>query len=167
MREAPQIEFVDEDHCIATWQDVLISIWRRNPSAERLEKLRQFSQRFTRRSRTPISAIVVVEANCPVPDEAGRQHSIEFIRDLGNSGARGIVLVFEGSGFLAAASRAVMIGLMTGAHFAIPYKVVGTLTGAELFFTNIGANIGMGGTMERAINIARAHIIDQHAREQP
>jgi hypothetical protein len=127
-----KLYLVDAEHCIAACGNVYVSIWRKNPTAERLKRLQLFAQQFLRETTGPTFAIVLVEEHCQTPDDEGRKHSVAFIEDL-RGRAVGIALVFEGSGFLAAASRAVMVGLMTAARFPIPYKVVSRVSEAEAY----------------------------------
>ena len=144
---------VDADHYIGRWSNVIISIWRRDPSAERLRSLRTWAGRFLSETDGPVFAIVVVEDRCPVPNDMGRKHSVGFIRDLGDR-ALGIVLVFEGSGFLAATSRAVMLGLMTAASFAMPYDIARTVDEAEAFLIKNSPAVKRGSLIQ-AVELAR------------
>lgn len=154
-----QVESVDQDHCIAIWNNVIISVWRSDPSAIRLKKLSPMPARLSR-SGAPY-AVILVEERCPVPDDAGRAASIQFIKELRENGGKGIVLVFEGAGFLAAASRAVMLGLMTASRVAIPYKVHQTAAQAEEFFRSENPSGPFtAGRLVNAVEAVRAQIRD-------
>ncbi|NUP14428.1 MAG: hypothetical protein HOW73_51010 [Polyangiaceae bacterium] len=167
MTSDPRIYVVDQDHAIASWRNVYISIWRRNPSAERLRNLRSLTSRFLRETTGPVFAIVLVEEKCPVPDDAGRQHSVAFIRDL-SPRASCIVLVFEGTGFMAAASRAVMVGLMSAAQFVIPYKVMQNVAEAERFLESTSPQQAPArGTLPAAVESIRSRISDFTIEQHP
>lgn len=165
MSTAPRIYTVDQDHAIGCWNNVFIAVWRRNPSAERLRNLRTLAQRFMRETNGPVFAAIVVEEKCAVPDDAGRNHSVAFIGDLRERGL-GIVLVFEGAGFMAAASRAVMVGLMSTAKFAIPYKVLSTVTQAETFFESKDQKAPPRGALVDAVEALRARISEATSDKQ-
>lgn len=132
LHENIRVESVDRDHCIAVWHNVVISVWRSEPSAERLKRLLAMPARLPH--PTGLFSVIVVEDRCPVPDDAGRTVAIQFIKELREHNGKGIALVFEGVGFLAAASRAVMLGLMTASRVSVPYKVEQTVDQAEAFF---------------------------------
>lgn len=157
--ESIQVESVDQEHCIAIWNSVIISVWRSEPTATRLKKLVAIPTRLAR--LTAPYAIIVVEERCAVPDDEGRATAIRFIQELRENGGKGIVLVFEGAGFLAAASRAVMLGLMTASRVAVPYKVQQTAVQAEEFFRSEDPTGPFThGRLVRAVETVRSQIRD-------
>jgi hypothetical protein len=129
---APKIDVVDSDHCLAFWGNLFLQVWRDNPVEERTKAMRLSGRRFLSSTKGDVGVVVVVEDRCPTPSNEARAHTIAFLDDLRERG-RGILLVFEGDGFLAAASRAVMVGMMMAARFPMPYKVSREVAEAEAF----------------------------------
>lgn len=153
----PTIVVVDEDHCVAYWKNVFIQVWRQNPVEQKTRRMRAEGQRFLDATKGPVGALVVVEPTCKTPEESARVHSIAFIRDLGTRG-KGIGLVFEGEGFLAAASRAVMVGLMSAANFAIPYQIVRSVAQGQLFLESSLPHGWVRGELAVAVEAVRSSI---------
>jgi len=154
----PHIDVVDSDHCLAYWENVFIQIWRRNPAEEKTRGMRASGRRFLSSTAGSVGVVVVVEGKCPLPDSAARANTIGFLDDLRDRGSA-IVLVFEGEGFLAAASRAAMVGLMTAARFPMPYKVARTVSEGEAFIQPTLPQRSSGrGQLVSAVEMARGRI---------
>ncbi|MBC7172087.1 MAG: hypothetical protein H5U40_06670 [Polyangiaceae bacterium] len=117
-----RIEVRDGSHCIAVWRNLLLQVWTDDPSTERNRTMRDIGRRFLLTTKGPVGAVVVVGAHCPVPQPAAREHVVGFLSDIGER-AKGLALVFEGEGFLAAASRLAMMGMMSAARFPFDYRV--------------------------------------------
>jgi hypothetical protein len=128
--DPPQLQLAHADFAVTTWRNAFIQIWRTNPIEQHTRAMREAGKRFLMAHKGSVVALIVVEKTCPIPGSEARVHSVAFLKDL-HGRAEGIVLVFEGEGFRAAASRATMVTLMTAARVPFPYHVTATTAEAE------------------------------------
>jgi hypothetical protein len=127
----PVIKILDPNYCIATWDRLLLQIWRREVTAEAVENLRKVGQAFVYESSQPVSSLAIVESTSPAPSDKLRNALSDFYRDLALQMKEQIV-VAEGSGFRAALVRSVGLALSTVAPKSLPFKFVGGVDEAAL-----------------------------------
>ncbi len=120
---------MDRDHCIATWDRVLIQVWHYATTAEAVARLNGLAQGLIAEARAPISSIAVVERTSPPPEDTVRTSLAKFYRDLAPQ-MKEQVVVAEGGGFRGAIVRAVGVTLSTLAPRALPFKFVGSVSEA-------------------------------------
>jgi hypothetical protein len=154
----PQIALLDADVAVSFWRNVIIQIWRRNAIEPKTRAMRAAGKKFLASTSGDVGIVVVVEETCPIPDNDARQNTLGFLNDM-QGRSRGIVLVFEGEGFRAAASRAVMVGLMMASRFPMPYKIVSKAVDVAPFLgAELGAAAPPAGHLLDAIEWTRAQL---------
>jgi hypothetical protein len=120
---------IDKDHCVATWDRVLIQIWRAETPVEAVIRLDRIAHTFMAAEPRRISSLAIIEATATPPNHVARAALSKFYRELSPEICAAIV-VAEGGGFRAAFVRGVGITLSTLAPRALPFKFVGTVTEA-------------------------------------
>src|SRR5258706_3022512 len=121
--ELAKAHAVDPDYCFAEWRNVFIIVWRKQTTMEGVERLMGLCKAFAA-DRTSFFLLTVVEMNAPLPDAKVRERLAAFLAEQGPKIKRSAV-VFEGSGFRAAAVRGVVTGLTMLARVPYPHKGVG------------------------------------------
>jgi hypothetical protein len=109
------------DYCFAEWRDVFIILWRKQTTMEGVERLMELCNAFAA-ERPHFFLLTVVEMNAPLPEAKVRERLATFLAQHGQKIKRSAV-VFEGSGFRAAAVRGVVTGLTMLARMPYPHKV--------------------------------------------
>jgi hypothetical protein len=112
----------EADYALAHWQQVFAVFWRRETTVEGARELARSCAAFAATQPRGIGLLTIVESGAPLPASAARNEIAEFLA----SGSRFIkcsAVVFEGSGFRAAAVRSVVTGLTLMAKQAYPHKV--------------------------------------------
>jgi hypothetical protein len=123
------------DYALAHWRQVFIVIWRNETTLEGAEHLHSACTGFASTQPGGIGLLTIVESGAPLPPAAAR----DFIASFLASGSKFIkcsAVVFEGSGFRAAAVRSVVTGLTLMARQAYPHKVC-SLEDATAMFARI------------------------------
>jgi hypothetical protein len=120
----PAIRALEPSYCIATWDRLLLQIWRLEVTAEAVDNLRKVSRAFVAESKQPVSSLAIVESTSPPPSDKLRIALSDFYRELAPQMEEQIV-VAEGSGFRAALVRSVGLALSTVAPKSLPFKFVG------------------------------------------
>lgn len=110
------------DFALACWQHVFTVIWRRETTMEGAEQLRTECRAFAESHPRGIALLTIVESGAPLPSSGPRKAIAEF---LGEASAfiKCSAVIFEGSGFRAAAVRSVVTGLTLMARQKYPHKV--------------------------------------------
>jgi hypothetical protein len=110
------------DYALASWQQIFAVIWRRETTASGAEDLRTKCGEFARANPRGIGLLTIVETGAPLPSSAERKSIADFLAG-GSSFIRCSAVIFEGSGFRAAAVRSVVTGLTLMARQAYPHKI--------------------------------------------
>lgn len=122
MKVDAAIASVTRDECIATWNGVLIQIWRRGTPLESARMARAAARRMAAEQAGAITSIVIVEPTAEMPDSMARAELSGMAIDQTTRMAC-VALVHEGTGFRVAMIRAVMTGLMLVAKQTFPHGV--------------------------------------------
>ena len=131
MSVTPVIKVLEANYCIATWDRLLLQIWRLDVTAEAVNTLRKTSAAFVYESKQPVSSLAIVESTSPAPSDKLRVALSDFYRDFAPQMKEQIV-VAEGSGFRAALVRSVGLALSTVAPKSLPFKFVGGVEEAAI-----------------------------------
>jgi len=121
-----------EDYVLASWQQVFAVIWRRETTLVGATHLRSACKDFARRHPRGIGLLTIVAENAPLPPSAARNEVAAFLAE-GSAFIKCSAVVFEGSGFRAAAVRSVVTGLTLLAKQAYPHKVCDMQDAIEMF----------------------------------
>lgn len=121
MGVAWKILTLDAHHYIATWDRVLIQVWRGEAMPLGILELGQLTEAFMREEREPISSLAIIEPHATPPSEPARKELSRFYRAFGPRMGVAVV-VAEGGSFRAAFVRGVGITLSTLAPRSLPFK---------------------------------------------
>jgi hypothetical protein len=145
-------------YCFATWDRVLIEIWRLAVSAEIVAERNRIARMFMLEERQPISSLSIIEPLSPPPSDSARAELATFSRDLVPK--MGVaVIVAEGGGFRAALVRGVGITLTTLMPHRVPFKFVHDVQEATVILAqHLSPAAGGAAGLERAVHDLRAQI---------
>jgi hypothetical protein len=121
----------DTDHCITTWDRVLIAVWRYAATREAITGWGAISRAFhaEQPQGRKYCSISIVERTSPPPGEHVRGDLSRFYRELVPQ-VHEAIIVPEGGGFRAAMVRGVGVALSTLAPRALPFKFVESIQSA-------------------------------------
>jgi hypothetical protein len=157
--EPPKIRVVDRDHCVATWDRVLLQIWRLEVTAAAVDNLYKIGRLFVSEHQVPLNMLTIVEATSPAPSDKVRASLSTFYREL-SPNMKEQIIVAEGSGFRAALVRSVGIALSTIAPRSLPFKFVGSVDeAAAMIRPHLGPSSGGIEGLHQAIREVRAKMI--------
>ena len=128
----PRVTAVGDDQAIALIGPVAVIVARDEPGPNlglhTAKLITEIKEKYQGRG----AILVIVKADVRPPSDQARQRIMESMRDC----ARGAIcgsIVFEGTGFVAAAQRGALTMMLTMARLNYPLKVFGTLREATLF----------------------------------
>jgi len=130
--EAWQLVAKKADYALASWQQIFAVIWRRETTIEGAEHLRTACAEFARTQPRGIGLLTIVESGAPLPPAPARKAIADFLAG-GSEFIKCSAVIFEGSGFRAAAVRSVVTGLTLMARQAYPHRVVDLEDAIEMF----------------------------------
>jgi hypothetical protein len=119
--------YSDSLHCMALYDDILLSISRGEPSLHFLEAATALISEEARKCARGVRLMIAINADAPAPGDEAREHIKRVYPDLSRH-LRGLVLVVEGEGFAAAAKRSVAAIIYLTLRLHCPSKVVGSVT---------------------------------------
>jgi hypothetical protein len=135
--EPPTIDVIDRNHIAGTFRSLGVFIWRyeTTPAAVRLGAA-MMSDLYERFPGEPFGLLQVVETSASMPDADARA----ALTDLLKAGSKLLVcssVTFEGTGFKAAAVRAVVAGLTFAASPGFPHRILATVDQAATWKAGI------------------------------
>lgn len=152
---------VRPDYALASYRDCFICIWRHETTMEGTGAVRRETLGFGETRPKGIALLTIVEEGAPMPPTEARQSLAHFMRDASDH-IKVSGVVFEGTGFRAAAVRSVVVGLTMLARQKYPHKVFGNLSEtAEWMAAELGGrleNSFSAHELEQAVNELRAQI---------
>jgi len=159
--ESWQLVRKHSDYALAHWQQIFAVIWRRETTVEGADDLRASCTAFARTQPRGIGLLTVVESGAPMPPAPARRAIADFLAS-GSTFIKCSAVVFEGSGFRAAAVRSVVTGLTLMARQAYPHKVCDINDAIEMFTRILPEATGrsVNGPAFRASLAALRKIID-------
>lgn len=122
----PQVASQGSDHCVATWHDVLIQIWRTGTSLQAARVVRATARRLAAERPGALATLVVIERGADMPSAEARAELSAMAVDQ-QARMVAAALVHEGNGFRTATVRAVMTGMMLVSRSAFPHKIFATV----------------------------------------
>lgn len=115
------IQSSERQHCFATWDRVLISLWRGDMTLEAAAELQRVVERFVKGSDgQPLAALSVIASTAPAPPERVRVQLASAYRALDAAGVQHIWVAEGGS------SRSALmlnVGLTLSAAPALPLQL--------------------------------------------
>ena len=141
------------DHVLATWRNFAIVIWRHETRLEAIEAARNMCDDLIRLNPDGIHWMTLVEADAVMPSQEARAQINAVMNKAGKNTLRS-ALVFEGTGFRAAATRSVVTGISFLNPFPFPHKIFGALGSACAWFAASTKGVEPG-ELARAVESAR------------
>lgn len=123
MTNALEVRSLTENHCFATWDRLLVIVWRREVTPEGVATLAKIGRAFVDALGTPVSCLTIVESTSPPPSDKVRGSMAAFHREV-NPSMKQQIVVAEGSGFRSALVRSIGVALSTISPRTLPFKFV-------------------------------------------
>jgi hypothetical protein len=156
-----KIVHVEKDYALASLGDVFIVIWRHETSLSGTEAVRRECFEFAKSRPEGIALLTIIEERAPMPPAEPRSQLASFMRDASDI-IKASGVVFEGSGFRAAAVRSVVISLTMLAGQKYPHKVFANLIETAVFLEReVGSVLAAGFTarsLEDGVSAIRREI---------
>jgi hypothetical protein len=128
----PNIRSIDKNHCVATWDRVLIQVWRGEATLEAAQELLKLGRAFlAEHPGSPCNSLSIVESRSPPPADKVRAVLSACYRELA-PGMQHQFFVAEGSGFRSALVRGVGLTVSTFAPSLLPFKFSSSVDEASL-----------------------------------
>ncbi|WP_437562178.1 hypothetical protein [Sorangium sp. So ce542] len=131
------------DYVVATWRQIFCAIWRRETTADAVRRVHHACVEFAKQYPRGIGLLTVVEGEASLPPAGARKALASFLAQA-SSVIRCSAVVFEGSGFRAAAVRSVVTGLSLLARQRFPHKVCDIAEAGRMFAEILPAATGVG-----------------------
>lgn len=147
----PRVTSIGSDQAIALIGPVAIVVARDEPGPSLVPQTAKLMTEIKEKYQGRGAILVIVKADVRPPSEQARQRITESMRDC----ARGAIcggIVFEGTGFVAAAQRGALTMMLNLARLNYPLKVFGTLREATAY---ICSTLGPGAELS-STGLARA-----------
>jgi hypothetical protein len=137
------------DCVFATWERLVLAVWRRNTTVAAVRRGDQVLAQHARECGQRVFLLTVVEENSPLPPLDARVELAECLRRASTIVARS-ALVFEGEGFRAASVRAVVAGISLFSRPEYPHRVFASVGSAARF---LGGGLGASPAPHRVIRM--------------
>jgi hypothetical protein len=146
---------------IATWDRVLLSVWRGEATMEAANKLLKVGREFvTAGGSNPLCFLSIIESSSPPPSDKVRKELSACFKELAPA-MRHQIFVGEGSGFRGALVRGVGLAVSTIAPSLLPFKFAGSLDEASVTIApNLTPRAGGAEGLRAAVAILR-HKLDE------
>jgi hypothetical protein len=123
----PTIHDIDQQHGVATFDRLLLQVWRGECTARALTGLGEVGRALlARHAGRTCCSLSVIESRSPPPGERVRPLLSAVYRELA-PGMRHQLFVAEGSGFRAALVRGVGLAVSALAPSLLPFKFAGSV----------------------------------------
>jgi hypothetical protein len=136
-----KIRILDEAHCIATWRQTILTIWR---GAVTLPAAKQQSEicRTLYTDRNANTLLAVIEATSPPPEGPVRRELANWSSELAVN-LKSVVAVAEGGNMRSAIVRSVGLALSIMFPHKVPFKFVSRVEdGVRFLVPHIAAEDG-------------------------
>jgi hypothetical protein len=144
--------------CIASWENVLLEIWRYAPNAFLVIEKNRITREFVAKSRARACSLSIIEPTSPPPDERARAQLAKFSSEIVPTLAVAII-VAEGGGFRAALIRGVGTALTVLLPHRVPFKFVTSVQqGIDLVLPYLSSGSKGAPGLRLAIDEVRAQL---------
>jgi hypothetical protein len=142
-------------YCIATWDRVLLQMWRLEVTDDPVNNLEKLGRAFIRDNRENLCSLSIVEATSPPPNDKLRSALAAAYREFAPR-MNEQILVAEGSGFRMALVRSVGLALNALAPQSLPFKFVSKIEdAAKLIAPHLSPTSGGAAGLLDAIKAVR------------
>lgn len=119
-----QLEIVEleEHHVLATFRNVAIAVWVDETTVEAVQRAQQMVERLALEWDDDIAFLQVFGEDVQHVDASARTALMTLLA-AGTGSIRDAPVVYEGTGFRAAAIRAIVTGLLTQRHYGFSHRV--------------------------------------------
>lgn len=125
------IHSAGDEHCVATWRNVLFTTWRGAVPIEPLSATRAISFALAAEYAEGVAVYNIIERGIPMPDTETRKLAAAIIHETGDH-LRCTCTCVVAEGIWAGMARAALAGITLLARHRHPQKVFGDLsTGAQ------------------------------------
>jgi hypothetical protein len=153
-----RIVLMDRDHCIATWNQTVIEIWRGVATVTGVIHMIKTCEKLLENGKGNVTYLAILERSAPPPSEQVRTILAQWSREVVPRMA-GAVLVTEGTGFRAALVRGVGIALTALLPHRVPFKFAGTVDEAlTLLAPLMPASVGGSNGLRLAVEEVQAQM---------
>jgi hypothetical protein len=148
---APEIRYLDGEHCMGWFGNVLIILSRAQPSLEFMRQGAKETEALGQRAGVKPGVLVVIRSDADPPDDEARNY---IKREFVQHPIAALAHVVEGTGFRGSAVRSVLTMIYFTIRPAFPLKIFGELAdGASWLSAELG---GMTGQAPDARELLRA-----------
>lgn len=148
---------LDADHCVATWDRAVLSVFRSRVTLQAIEEMHAATRSVgaLQPATAPLCFLSVVERTSPPPADDTRRALSEFFR-VYEGRMSNVVIVPEGGGFRAAIVRGVGVALSTFAPRSLPFKFAESVGAAcRMVAPDLSPDAGGAMTLERIVEDIR------------
>jgi hypothetical protein len=138
--EPPRIYESTVDHAVGTYRQMVMTTWRCRVTPEAVLSVRRRSEASFASDAKGIVFLVVVEESAQSPSKDARQSLAELLRAHSEQIAGG-AMIFEGSGFRAAAVRSVATSMAILARTEYAFKVFPSVENAAIWLGPLSGNV--------------------------
>ena len=113
---------MEEHHVLATFRNVAIAVWVDETSVEAVQRAQRMVERLAHAWSDDIAFLQVFGEDLEHVDARAR-HALMALLAAGSGSIRDAPVVYEGTGFRAAAIRAIVTGLLTQRGYGFSHRV--------------------------------------------
>jgi hypothetical protein len=155
----PLVVFARDSVVATQWMNGTISVWRGKPTPETADLIGQLYGQLYRDYPDGYAVMLIVEDTFALPDESTRKKVTDLLNRW-SSRMKRQAIVHEGSGFLAAALRAMYVVMETVVRTKFPWKIFSSVDAslawmAEEFRDKDGRPVSPA-DLRRAVEFTRA-----------
>src|SRR5690606_32097980 len=118
--------YIDDEHCVRTLGDVIVTFTRAPPSAVYLQAWAAEADRVVHQCGGLV-VYTVIDRSASAPSEEAKAE-IRKVMTRHDDKVRGVAYVVEGTGFAAAATRAALTLISLVARYSYPQKTFATVS---------------------------------------
>jgi hypothetical protein len=149
-----RIHLVEKDYAVATHGRMMQIMWKGQTTVEAVDRAKQILIGLVADRTTTFGLMQVVELNAPPPDSDARQ-ALAGLLAVGEGSVACSSIVYPGTGFLAAAARAVVTGLTMLAQPGFPHLIFPTTEKAAEWHAQLMAGPSCPSRLEICSDIER------------
>lgn len=156
---APEIRSIDQNHAVATWDCVLLQVWRGEATPRAMQGLAEAGRALVAaQPGRACCSLSIIEASSPPPSEQVRPLISAIYRELA-PGMRHQLFVAEGSGFRSAIVRGVGLAVSALAPSLLPFKFASSIEdAADTIASSLSAGSGGVPALLEAVKLVRARL---------
>ncbi len=159
--EPPVLVDADDDCIIGHWRKLALVVYRRETTLAMVSRLSALVRERAKRGNPFFGGIAVVEEHSPLPPAEVRNRIAQDV--LLASGWKISALVYEGSGFRAAAVRGVILGIGLLAKPPFPHRSFATVGSAAEWIADRAGELGANNLSATGICSAMEHLREPSA----